>query len=518
MKLFTTILPFLILLFTAKAGAQTALDVEQPTAVEHALSGWSTAVNGEHAIVASPQKDTDKFHSVGEITFYRYSDGEWNIGEIFQPSALPALSNFGHEVALYGETAAASSFADNNSSLFSGSVYMYEFAEDKWDHSMILKGSDTEIGHRFGYSIDLKGSMLVSGAYLGTGAENKTGAAYIFENVDNEWIESAKLIADDGKTSDYFGYSTHIINENSVAIGAYKADGANQNSGAVYIFSRTDEGWEQVAKLSDPNGSDNDLFGYSLSSLSITGAMESEHQMLIAGAPGATGEIGKTGAVFAYSHSGDKWNLASTIMKDDININSHFGISLASNHDNKFYIGASQIHSGSDRKTGSVYAYKVDISDNEALFIPEIEITAQQTENYEQFGVVISATSEFLLISSPYTNRGGNINAGSVHFYRDQTVSIEDDHTEVTEIAMKQNYPNPFNPSTVISYQLPVNSEVQLEVFDMIGRKVSTLVNGQIKAGRHQVTFDARNLASGMYIYRLQTEGKVITKKLTLIK
>ncbi|MEX0609551.1 MAG: FG-GAP-like repeat-containing protein [Balneolaceae bacterium] len=85
-------------------------------------------------------------------------------------------------------------------------------------------------------------------------------------------------------------------------------------------------------------------------------------------------------------------------------------------------------------------------------------------------------------------------------------------------VALQQNYPNPFNPSTVISYQLPVNSRVQLQVFDMLGRQVAELINGNVEAGFHQVTFDARNLASGMYIYRLQAGNAVFTKKLTLIK
>lgn len=84
--------------------------------------------------------------------------------------------------------------------------------------------------------------------------------------------------------------------------------------------------------------------------------------------------------------------------------------------------------------------------------------------------------------------------------------------------ALDQNYPNPFNPSTVIRYQLPVNSEVSLKVFDVLGREVASLIDGRMEAGYHQITFNARDLASGMYIYRLQTGNTVITKKLTLIK
>ncbi|MCS7212140.1 MAG: choice-of-anchor Q domain-containing protein [Chloroherpetonaceae bacterium] len=66
-----------------------------------------------------------------------------------------------------------------------------------------------------------------------------------------------------------------------------------------------------------------------------------------------------------------------------------------------------------------------------------------------------------------------------------------------------QNYPNPFNPTTVISYELPVATEVRLEVFDMLGRRVATLVNARQEAGRYQVSFNASELTSGLYLYRL---------------
>ena len=86
------------------------------------------------------------------------------------------------------------------------------------------------------------------------------------------------------------------------------------------------------------------------------------------------------------------------------------------------------------------------------------------------------------------------------------------------EVSLSQNYPNPFNPTTTIEYGLPENGHVTLQVFDMLGRQVATLVDGQISAGTHQVTFDASSLSSGVYIYRLQAGEHVLTKKLTLIK
>ncbi len=81
-----------------------------------------------------------------------------------------------------------------------------------------------------------------------------------------------------------------------------------------------------------------------------------------------------------------------------------------------------------------------------------------------------------------------------------------------------QNYPNPFNPTTVISYQLPVASEVSLKVYDVLGREVATLVNARQEAGRYSVPFNAASFASGVYFYRLQAGQFVQTRKMMLVK
>jgi len=83
---------------------------------------------------------------------------------------------------------------------------------------------------------------------------------------------------------------------------------------------------------------------------------------------------------------------------------------------------------------------------------------------------------------------------------------------------LDQNYPNPFNPSTTIKYSIPENGHVKLAVFNMLGEEVSTLVNGQFEAGFYETNFDASNLPSGAYIYRLEAPGSVQIKKMLLLK
>ncbi|MCP9292937.1 alpha-amylase family glycosyl hydrolase [Gracilimonas sediminicola] len=83
---------------------------------------------------------------------------------------------------------------------------------------------------------------------------------------------------------------------------------------------------------------------------------------------------------------------------------------------------------------------------------------------------------------------------------------------------LKQNYPNPFNPSTTIAFDVAKAGVVKLEVFDVLGRKVTELVNGRKAASSYSVSFNADNLGSGMYIYRLQAGEKVFTQKMMLVK
>lgn len=94
----------------------------------------------------------------------------------------------------------------------------------------------------------------------------------------------------------------------------------------------------------------------------------------------------------------------------------------------------------------------------------------------------------------------------------------DDTDTLPSGFVLEQNYPNPFNPTTEISYELPTQSDVRLEVFDLTGRQVATLVNDSVSAGTHTVNFNAANLSSGVYMYRLQAGSTVLTRKLTLIK
>ncbi|HEY6435869.1 MAG TPA: T9SS type A sorting domain-containing protein, partial [Ignavibacteriaceae bacterium] len=126
-----------------------------------------------------------------------------------------------------------------------------------------------------------------------------------------------------------------------------------------------------------------------------------------------------------------------------------------------------------------------------------------------------------------WTNGEISVGGSTKIYYRNNTLAKGSDSPEnneeetiliPNEISLEQNYPNPFNPTTTINYQLPEKNHVSLKVYDILGNLVSTLVDQDMEAGYYSVNWDASQLASGIYIYRISSSSFVSTKKMILMK
>lgn len=96
--------------------------------------------------------------------------------------------------------------------------------------------------------------------------------------------------------------------------------------------------------------------------------------------------------------------------------------------------------------------------------------------------------------------------------------SVRETPVEAVQFALHDNYPNPFNPATQIRFSLPKQDYVRLDIWNVAGEQVAVLVNERLSAGNHTVFFHADDLSTGMYVYRLQTKNRAISKKMLLLK
>jgi hypothetical protein len=130
----------------------------------------------------------------------------------------------------------------------------------------------------------------------------------------------------------------------------------------------------------------------------------------------------------------------------------------------------------------------------------------------------LAVSGNEVYVGGRFTEAGG-VSAICVARWNSGTSRVEQlSPTAPKTFLLEQNYPNPFNPSTTIRYQLPVASEVKLEVYDVLGKKIATLVNERQSAGSYQVVWNASGLSSGTYFYRLQAGTFVETKKMIMVK
>lgn len=137
-----------------------------------------------------------------------------------------------------------------------------------------------------------------------------------------------------------------------------------------------------------------------------------------------------------------------------------------------------------------------------------------------------SLKCDYSTSSAAYSGATGGFPVGDLNWFPAikaswlaSPVSGVENKTQLPEaFSLDQNYPNPFNPATQIAYSVPSKTRVSLEVFDVLGRRIATLVDGIVQPGRYSVEFDASKLASGVYFYRLSTSQQILSRKMVLLK
>ena len=153
---------------------------------------------------------------------------------------------------------------------------------------------------------------------------------------------------------------------------------------------------------------------------------------------------------------------------------------------------------------------------HQCVRLRQVEVNSYTHKGFSYFtkdGIVL------LVDSQKDQNDTGKVAVQNINVIAATTVTgVKKADAVPEEFALEQNYPNPFNPTTTIQFSIRKSSIVNLKIFDLLGREVATLVDGEMNIGAHEISFDASRFASGIYFYRLQAGNFTATKKLVFIK
>lgn len=330
-------------------------------------------------------------------------------------SDAAAEDYFGASVSISGNYAIVGSQADDDNYDTAGSAYIYQRTGMGWQEVQKLTASDAAADDWFGYSVSISGNYAIVGA-IGKGDRGEnSGAAYIYQRTDLGWQEVQKLTASEGTPYDLFGIQVEID-------GDYAIVGTR---GEAYIFERTDLGWQEVKQLTASSGTTEDRFGYNVSisgNYAVVGALWDDVR-------------GKdSGSAYIYERTDMGWQEVQKITASDGNVDDWYGISVSISG-NYALIGAFQ-DQYMDEPSGAAYLYeRRDTGWQEVQ-----KLTASDIEYERWFGISVSIQGNKAIIggsSSAYIFERGAMGwqevkqltvfgGRNIHF--GESVSISGDH------------------------------------------------------------------------------------------
>ena len=251
--------------------------------------GQSTAISG-NTIVVGAWLDDDKGNNSGSAYIFQRSGSEWQQVAKLTANDGEASDLFGLRVAIDNDTIIIGSNLDDDVDTDSGAAYIFQRMGREWVQIAKLTANDGAAVDRFGASVDVDGETAVVGAFLHDDLGTDSGAAYVFRRIGSAWQQVAKLTASDGVASDLFGIEVTIEGDR-ILVGAIFDDDKGVDSGSVYVFERNGHEWDEVAKITASNGTQTDNFGFRIG---ISG------DAVVVGAPFGDGQVAGSGSAYIF--------------------------------------------------------------------------------------------------------------------------------------------------------------------------------------------------------------------------
>ena len=323
---------------------------------------------------------------------------------------------FGHDVAIEGDIAVCSAvghFPSDDAS----SVYVFRRVGDFWIEEAKLTASDAEGNEVFGLPLAIDSNRI---AIVASKDNDFKGSVYVFEYIEEEWVETAYIVGSDSEASDLFGYSIDIDNDRIVVGAASDDDGSGSNSGSVYVFELIDgEYWIETEKLTASDADELDLFG---SCIAI-----SDDRLLI-GANGNDDDGSNSGSAYIFNLEGDAWIETQKITASDADELDTFGAYLAISDDN-LVVGA-YLNDDDGSSSGSAYVFELV----DEVWTETQKLTASDADELDYFGRNVAISGDYILIGAHRNDDDGSGSGSAYIFSTCPTLPEVEIEIEVTEL------------------------------------------------------------------------------------
>lgn len=281
--------------------------------------GFNVDISGDGSTVLATSRRNPNSDDAGAIYAFEASDDGWN--EQAREVPNDTTSALGASLALSrdGSTGVAGARWDNENGRMSGTAYILTRNGDSWSQEAKLSPEDSEAGDEFGSAADVSGdgSTVVVGAQdASRNRSDQKGVTYVFLRESTSWVEQAKLMPADNEDGGWFGRATAISNDGSKLL---VGDPASGDTGSVYAFERSDDSWQQKARLTAEDGDPGDGFGEAI-------AMSDEGDVAVIG---DSNDNQGFGSVYVFVQSDGSWTQETKIPVQRENSDDEFGTAVA---------------------------------------------------------------------------------------------------------------------------------------------------------------------------------------------
>ncbi len=446
-------------------------------------------------IVGAHLDDNAGGKDAGAAYLYQWNGMKWIESKKLLAADGAAEDYFGYAVGISGDYAIVGACWDDDAADKSGSAYIFKRTGSDWVQQAKLVANDAGQDNRFGISVALDGEYALVGAFFDDDFGTRSGSAYIFKRDGTTWTQQARLLASDGAANDWYGVCTALDGDYAAVGSRYHDNGAISDAGAVYVYKRSGTAWNEQQKLVAGDGAAADLFHQ----CSIAGSW------LAVGAYQNDGKAKNAGAVYLFHYDGSAWRERQKIVADDGAEGDLFGAHTFL-HEKGLAVSA-YLDDDNGKDSGSLYVFRFDGSQ----WTQETKIIASDGAPEDWFSLPVVYEGGWIIAGARQDDDKGD-NSGAIYVYRylNPTTAAEDKELYLPHSCrLEQNYPNPFNPQTTIRYQLSDPATAVLTIYDARGRTVAVLDQGEQAPGEHAVLWRGsdgmgRPVSSGLYFYRLE--------------